>query len=173
MAEIIDTQIGISKIHNAIAAIQGKEVAKFVTAKVTEALDKATKTSTEDVEKIQARINALSKLMDGDTDDEYSAENLIGFVSDINKVANENATDIDNLEERIEQSDEATNKMDKALRELITKEDLSRREAISEVKKEIVDATTMSSAQIQATGNAFQAALWGSKSSVSAVGAEV
>jgi len=73
-----DTTNSIQLLLQAISEKFGYETGAFVQQQINEILE----LENVDVEQLKQRIDTISQVLDGDTDDEYSVENIIKILSD-------------------------------------------------------------------------------------------
>jgi len=85
----VTAQQKLNAIFQAIAEKLGEETGK----KIKEAIDEVLNLEKIDVDALAKKIETISQVLDGDTDDEYSVQNIIGLLSEVSdKVkANEQA----------------------------------------------------------------------------------
>jgi parvulin-like peptidyl-prolyl isomerase len=170
MADIITDQYGLNRILETIAKLQGSEIRDFVMEEIQSAMKDATKVSQENVDKIKERIDTLSKVLDGDTDEEFTVENVISLLTEVKKEAKQNTEDLNALENRLKDSDLKTDEQIAALKELLLAENNKRKEEIDVVKADLKKAVTLSGNEIQGIATGFRDSLRGTKASTSSVG---
>jgi len=159
----------IKLLLEAISEKFGYEVGAFVQQQINEILA----LENVDVNELRERINTISRVLDGDTDDEYSVENIIKILSDNSKAiaevkdqllaleqqvdANAKAIETLNADETVEGS--VDNKIKKAKDELNTRIDAVEQTAndaktkADEAKAKAEEALEKSTAALNKAGN--------------------
>jgi hypothetical protein len=130
---------GLKSILKVIGTKFGTEVKLYIEEELKKGLAGANSISEEQFKAVEGRINALSKMFDGDVDDEYSIENLIGFITDLKTAADKNTQDIDALDSRLSKNDKATEQIKIDLEKLIADEKKAREDALVVVDSKLAD----------------------------------
>ena len=130
---------GLKPILKLIGTKFGTEVRLYIEEELKKGLAGANNISEEQFKAVEKRINALSKMFDGDIDDDYSIENLIGFITDLKTDADKNTQDISALDTRLSTNDKATEQIKTDLEQLIADEKKAREDALVLVDKKIAD----------------------------------
>ena len=130
---------GLKPILKLIGTKFGTEVRLYIEEELKKGLAGANNISEEQFKAVEKRINALSKMFDGDIDDDYSIENLIGFITDLKTAADKNTQDISALDTRLSTNDKATEQIKKDLEQLIADEKKAREDASAIVDKKLID----------------------------------